>query len=196
MTQLKTWDRLGYKRHFTRCLQVSLQESKNKLKRGLSGWPLNALKEHLGGRGVGAMPLLLSLQPLKSSQLLFRSLQGVCECKTSSLCRIYEPYFWNAKNVLEIISAKCRTPLIPWLYQSAVICVPLSGWFVSVFLSRVLCVSRQYFSAKFARPLFSDRFTLRLLLTRYFALYSALRAPTGPRRGALCPLSSAHCRAN
>ena len=51
---------------------------------------------------------------------------------------------------------------------------------MSVFLSRVLCVSRQYFSAKFARPLFSDRFTLRLLLTRYFALYSALRAPTGP----------------
>ena len=56
----------------------------------------------------------------------------------------------------------------------------MPGWFVPVFLSRVLCVSRQYFSAKFARPLFSDRFTLRLLLTRYFALYSALRAPTGP----------------
>ena len=66
------------------------------------------------------------------------------------------------------------------MYQCPVICVPLSGWLVSVFLSRVLCVSRQYFSAKFARPLFSDRFTLRLLLTRYFALYSALRAPTGP----------------
>ena len=66
------------------------------------------------------------------------------------------------------------------VYHCPVICVPLSGWFVSVFLSRVLCVSRQYFSAKFARPLFSDRFTLRLLLTRYFALYSALRAPTGP----------------
>ena len=56
-------------------------------------------------------------------------------------------------------------------------------------LPRVLCVSRQYFSAKFARPLFSDRFTLRLLLTRYFALYSARRVPGRAVHTEPCSLS-------
>ena len=80
---------------FRESLKERLEKSLKESINKLKRGLLKALKEHsIGERGVGAMPCSPTFE-----------MQKMC------------------MKTFDIISAKCSTPLIPWLYQSAVICV-------------------------------------------------------------------------